>query len=138
MKATLSAQLNSAAWIITALFLLISLVKSPSAEQSAAFVLASLFWMAVYYLFFRVIAPVFLLRGKITAFFGISVLVVLVLPFIGYSLLLLTKALFSGNFTNFYGVYSFDMHMSGFKAMVMASLFGSFFRLIAEHFRKQG
>lgn len=135
MKTTLSVQLNAATWVITGLFLLISLIKSPSAEQSTNFVLASLFWMAAYYLFFMVISPQFLLQGKFAAFFGISALILFVLPFIGYSLLLFSKALFAGNFSNFYGIYSFDMHMSGFRAMVMAGVFGSLFRLIAEHFR---
>lgn len=134
MKTTLSFQLNTATWIVTVLALLVALVESPSAEQTAALVLATFIWMAVYYLFFKLIAPTFLLQGKFIAFFSVSAVILLVLPFFGYSILLFSKALFTGNFSDFYGIYSFKMHMSGFKAMEMAGVCGSFFRLIAEHF----
>jgi len=48
--------------------------------------------------------------------------------------LLLSKAIFQGTFANFYNLYSVQMHMSGFKALALAGLCGSFFRLIVEYF----
>jgi hypothetical protein len=57
------------------------------------------------------------------------------LPFIGYSLLFLSRALFKGDFTDFYQGYSIGMHLSGFKALALAGVYGSFFRLMAEHFK---
>jgi hypothetical protein len=136
MKTTLSSQLNTATWIVAGLLLIMSLIKSPPADQFTGYVIAALFWMAAYYLFSLYMAPAFLLKGKLVEFFVISTLILLLLPFVGYSLLLFSRALFAGNFTNFYQGYSVNMHLSGFKAMVMAGVFGSFFRLIAEHFRK--
>jgi hypothetical protein len=136
MKTTLSSQLNISTWIVTGLFLLISLINGPKADQFTGYIIAALFWMAAYYLFSLYVAPAFLLQRKLIEFFVISTLILLILPFIGYSLLLFSKALFAEDFTNFYKGYSVNMHMSGFKAMVMAGVFGSFFRLIAEHFRK--
>jgi hypothetical protein len=136
MKTSLSARLNITTWIAAGLILVIIFFQGKPLEQFTAHVIATLYWMGAYYLFFLYMAPAFLIQGKFKAFFGISLLILLGLPFFGYSLLLLSRALFAGDFSDFYRLYTFDVHMSGFKAMVMAGVFGSFFRLIAEHFRK--
>ena len=91
--------------------------------------------MAVYYFFFLYMAPALLLPKKLLEFFEISVVILLILPFIGYTLLFLLRAIFRGDFANFYHDYSFPMHLSGFKAMALAGVYGSFFRLLVEYFK---
>ena len=127
-------QLHTATWVVAILLTLIPLFSGKPAEQITGNVIATLFWMAVYYIFFFYVSPAFLLKKKLVEFFGISLLIVLLLPFIGYSLLFLSRALFRGNFANLYSGYSPGMHLSGAKAMALAGVYGSFFRLIAEHF----
>jgi hypothetical protein len=136
MKTTLSTRFHIATWTVATVLTLIPLFTGKPMEQFVGTIIATLFWMAVYYLFFLHIAPTFLITKKLVPFFGISILILLVLPFVGYTLLLLSKAFFQGNFTNFYSIYSVQMHISGFKALALAGLYGSFFRLIVEYFRK--
>jgi len=134
MKTTLSTRLHAATWAVAAILLLIPLTSGAPAEQFTGNVIATLFWMAVYYFFFLVLAPAILLKGQVFTYFGISALIIAVLPFIGYSLLFLSRALFKGSFSDFYQEYSVMMHMSGFKAMALAGVYGSFFRLLTEKF----
>ena len=134
MKTTLSTRLNIATWIVACLLTIIPLFGGKPLEQFIGNVIAVLFWMAVYYMFFLYIAPQLLLKKKLIEFFGISLIVLLLLPFLGYSLLFLSRALFKGDFNDFFNGYSVAMHLSGFKAMALAGVYGSFFRLIAEHF----
>jgi hypothetical protein len=134
MKSKLSNWLQGAVWCVACLLTLIPLFSGKPSEQFTGNVIATLFWMAVFYLFFLFIAPAFLLNKKLVVFFGISIVVLLILPFFGYSLLFLSRALFNGSFTDFYQGYSPGMHLSGFKALALAAVYGSFFRLIAEHF----
>jgi hypothetical protein len=134
MKTKLSLWLNGAVWCVTCVLTLIPLFSGNPVEQFTGNVIAALFWMAVYYLFFLYVAPTFLLEKKLVAFFGISIAVLLILPFFGYSLLFLSRALFKGDFADFYQGYSVMMHLSGFKALALAGVYGSFFRLIVEHF----
>ena len=134
MKSKLSTWLQATVWIVACLLTLIPLFSGKPAEQFTGNVIATLFWMAVFYLFFLFMAPAFLLKKKLLAFFGISIVVLLILPFLGYSLLFLSRALFNGSFTDFYQGYSPAMHLSGFKALALAGVYGSFFRLIIEHF----
>jgi hypothetical protein len=133
MKTKLSLWLHGAVWCVACILTLIPLFGGKPAEQFTGNVIATLVWMAVYYLFFLYVAPSFLLEKKLVAFFGISVVVLLILPFFGYSLLFLSRALFKGNFSDFYHGYSLGMHLSGFKALALAGVYGSFFRLIVEH-----
>jgi hypothetical protein len=135
MKTRLSARLHSAIWIVASLITLVPLLHGEPIEQFAGMAVATLFWMAVYYFFFLYIAPTLLLPKKLLSFFGISIVLLLFLPFIGYSLLFLSRALFRGDFANFYQGYSITMHLSGFKALALAGLYGSFFRLIVEYFK---
>jgi hypothetical protein len=136
MKTTLSTRLHIATWTVALIFTLIPLFSGRPAEQFTGILLATLFWMAVYYLFFLYLAPLLLIQKKLAEFFVISIIIIAILPFIGYSLLFLSRALFKGNFADFYKGYSLTMHFSGFKAMALAGVYGSFFRLIAEYFKK--
>jgi hypothetical protein len=136
MKTTLTTRFHIATWTVACILTLIPLFNGRPVEVFVGNIIATLFWMAVYYLFFLYMAPAYLIPGKLFAFFSISAGLLLVLPFIGYSLLLLSKAIFNGDFNNFYKIYSLQMHYSGFKALVMAGLYGSFFRLIVEFIRK--
>ena len=136
MKTNLSTSLHIATWVVAVILTLVPIFRGVPAEQATGYLIATLYWMAVYYLFFIFLAPATLLKGRILRFFVISVIVLLALPFPGYTLLFLSKALFRGNFSDFYGDYSIQMHLSGFKAMALAGVYGSFFSLITEHFRK--
>jgi hypothetical protein len=133
---TLSFKLHLATWTVAIILTLIPLFSGRPAEQFTGMLIATLFWMAVYYLFFLRIAPSLLLSKKITEFFAVSLLIVAVLPFIGYTLLFLSRALFRGDFSNFYQGYSIPMHLSGLKAIALAGVYGSFFRLIVGYFNK--
>ena len=134
MKTTLSAKLHAATWIVAGILALVPIFSHGPIEQIVGTVVATLFWMAVYYLFYSFIAPNFLLSKKLLSFFSISIVLLLALPFVGYTLLLLTRGIFHGTFVGLFDQYSLHMHLSGFKAMLLAGLFGSFFRLTVEFF----
>jgi hypothetical protein len=136
MKTTLSGRLHLAIWIVASVLTIVPLFRGTPLEQFTGTVVATLFWIAVYYFFFNYMTPTLILPGKLIEFFGLSVLVVSFLPFLGYTLLFLSRAVFRGDFSNFYQGYSVAMHLSGLKAMALAGVYGSFFRLITEHFRK--
>jgi two-component system, LytTR family, sensor kinase len=78
--------------------------------------------------------PYFLNRKKVAEFFSLSFVVVLIMPFFGYTILFLSRALFEGSFHNFYKDYSLRMHMSGYYPVLTASVFGSFFSVIINMF----
>jgi two-component system, LytTR family, sensor kinase len=103
-------------------------------KQIVAYFIAFLYLMLVFYLFYLVLVPYFLNRKKIAEFFTISFLVVLVMPFFGYTLLFLSRAFFDGTFHNFYHDYSLRMHMSGYYPVLTAAVFGSFFSVIINWF----
>jgi len=134
MNAKLSFRLHLAVWGIAVLMILGTMFSGKPAAQIAGNVIATLFWIAVYYLFYGYLCPTLLLKKKLIAFFGIAVLALLVLPFFGYTLLFLTKAIFEGDFSTLYEGYGPGMHFSGFKAMFQAGLTGSFLRMIAEYY----
>jgi hypothetical protein len=136
MKTKLSTGLNAATWIVACLLTLQPLVTGQPAKAFTTAVVATLFWMAVYYLFFLYVAPEFLLTKKLVTFFAVSIGILIVLPFIGYSLLFLVRAIADGKFNEFYKGYSVMMHLSGFKALALAGVYGSFFRLITEYFKE--
>jgi two-component system LytT family sensor kinase len=104
------------------------------AGQMVTYIIGFLYLMIVFYLFYLLIAPLFLNRKRLAAFFAVSLAVVLALPFIGYLLLFLSRALSEGSFSNFLKGYSLGMHMSGFYPVVTAAVFGSFFRVIINWF----
>jgi len=137
MKSSLSFRLHTATWLVAIILTLVPFFNGSPAEQVTGNVLATFYWMAVYYFFFLVIAPRLLLPGRIYEFFGISIVLLIILPFFGYTILFFSRALFKGDFIDFYSGYSVPMHLSGFKAMALAGVYGSFFRLMAEYCRKQ-
>ncbi len=103
-------------------------------EQIVTFIIAFLYLMAVFYLFYLFMVPVFLNRKKVGLFFLISFMVVLFMPFLGYTILFFSRALFEGTFHNFYRDYSLKMHMSGYYPVMTAAVFGSFFSVIINWF----
>jgi hypothetical protein len=103
-------------------------------RQIVTWIFAFLYLMMVFYLFYLVLAPNLLNRKKISEFFGISFVVVLVMPFFGYTILFFIRALFDGTFSNFYMGYSPGMHMSGYFPVLTAAVFGSFFSVIINWF----
>jgi two-component system, LytTR family, sensor kinase len=104
------------------------------AQQILSNLIAFLYLMVVFYLFYLLLVPYFLNRKKITEFFIYSFLIVLVMPFFGYTILFFTRALFDGTFHDFYRGYSVRMHMSGYYPVLTAAVFGSFFRVIINWF----
>ena len=78
--------------------------------------------------------PQFLDKKKLTEFFLISFFLILIMPFIGYSILFFVRAIFEGTFQDFYRGYSIKMYMSGYFPVLTAAVFGSFFRVIINWF----
>jgi two-component system, LytTR family, sensor kinase len=103
-------------------------------QQIVTYLFAFLYLMLVFYLFYIFIVPVFLDRKKMAEFFILAFAVILIMPFFGYSVLFLIRALFEGTFHNFFRGYSVRMHMSGFYPVLTAAVFGSFFRVIINWF----
>jgi hypothetical protein len=97
-------------------------------------IIGFLYLMLVFYLFYLFLAPLFLNKRKLVEFFGFSFLIVLIMPFFGYTLLFLSRALFEGTFHEFYRGYSFKTHMSGYYPVLTAAVFGSFFSVIINWF----
>jgi two-component system, LytTR family, sensor kinase len=108
--------------------------RDMSARQTVTYLFAFLYLMMTFYLFYLFLARKFIKKEKIGEFFGLSFLVVLIMPFFGYTLLFLIRALFDGTFHNFYRDYSIKMHMSGYFPVLTAAVFGSFFRVIINWF----
>ena len=102
--------------------------------QIVTWVVAFLYLMMVFYMFYLGLAPKFLNRKKIAEFFGISFIVVLIMPFFGYTILFFIRALFDGTFSKFYSGYSLSTHMSGYFPVLTAAVFGSFFSVIINWF----
>ena len=136
MKTKLSTGLNIATWAVALLLTLQPVITGQPAKMFATSFVATLFWMAVYYLFFLFIAPEFLLKKKLVLFFVVSAAILLLLPFIGYTILFTVRGIADGTFSNFYHGYSLMMHLSGFKALALAGVYGSFFRLITEYYHE--
>jgi two-component system, LytTR family, sensor kinase len=105
-----------------------------SAEMIISNLIGFLYLMIVFYVFYLVMVPMFLNRKRITEFFGFSFLVVLIMPFFGYTILFLSRAWFEGTFRHFYHDYSIRMHMSGYYPVLTAAVFGSFFSVIINWF----
>jgi two-component system LytT family sensor kinase len=111
-----------------------NLSKNTPPQQIVSYIIAFLYLMLIFYLFYLFLVPYFLNRKKVAEFFTISFLVVLIMPFFGYSLLFLARAVFAGSFHNFYQEYSLKMHMSGYYPVLTAAVFGSFFSVIINWF----
>lgn len=103
-------------------------------QQIVAYVIAFLYLMVIFYLFYLVIVPQFLEKKNMRSFFLVSFFVVLIMPFFGYTILFLSRAFYDHNFHDFYRGYSLKMHMSGYFPVLTAAVFGSFFRVIINWF----
>lgn len=103
-------------------------------QQIASLLIGFLYLMVVFYLFYLVIVPVFLNKKKLSEFFLFSFLIVLLMPFLGYTILFFSRAIFDGTFHDFYRGYSLKMHMSGFYAVLIAAVFGSLFSSVISWF----
>jgi two-component system, LytTR family, sensor kinase len=103
-------------------------------QQIITNVIAFLYLMLVFYLFYLFLVPHFLDRKRIGSFFIVSFIIILIMPFLGYTLLFLVRAIYDDAFHNFYRGYSIRMHMSGYYPVLTASVFGSFFRVIINWF----
>jgi two-component system, LytTR family, sensor kinase len=108
--------------------------KDMDPQMIVSNIIGFLYLMTVFYLFYLFLAPLFLNRKKLTEFFGISFLAVLIMPFFGYTLLFISRAIFDGTFEHFYKGYSVKMHMSGYYPVLTAAVFGSFFSVIINWF----
>lgn len=106
-----------------------------SPETIVSNVIGFLYLMVVFYLFYLFLAPLFLNKKKLVEFFGFSFLVVLIMPFFGYTILFFSRALFEGSFQNFYRGYTIKMHMSAYYPVLTAAVFGSFFSVIINWFK---
>jgi two-component system, LytTR family, sensor kinase len=103
-------------------------------QQIVTNIFAFLYLMMVFYLFYLILVPAFLNRKKVAEFFGVSFVIILIMPFFGYTILFFLRAVFEGTFHNFYRGYSVRMHMSGYYPVLTAAVFGSFFRVIINWF----
>lgn len=103
-------------------------------QQIVAYIIAFLYLMAIFYLFYLLIVPQFLEKKNMRSFFLVSFFAVLIMPFLGYSILFISRAFYDHNFHDFYRGYSLKMHMSGYFPVLTASVFGSFFRVIINWF----
>jgi two-component system, LytTR family, sensor kinase len=108
--------------------------KGMPPQQVVSNIIGFLYLMIVFYLFYLLIAPLFLNRKKLAGFFIISFVVVLIMPFFGYLIIFLSRAYFDGTFENFFKGYSLRTHMSGYFPVLTAAVFGSFFRVIINWF----
>jgi hypothetical protein len=133
MNTKLSFRLHLAVWCVALVLTIIPLFSGNPGAPFIGHVIAALFWIAVYYLFYRYLSRL-LLDRKLLLYFAVSALTLLILPFIGYLLLFISRALNNGNFSNFFQGYGPAMHFSGSKALLQAGLFGSLFRMITEYF----
>jgi len=136
MNTTLANRLHIATVSVAVILLLLPIFNGVPSEQFTGMAIATLFWLAVYYFFFTYMATNFMLPGKLLSFFAGSIVIIALLPFMGYTLLFLSRAIFRGDFSNLFQDYSFGVHFSGLKAMALAGVYGSFFRLMTEFFRK--
>ncbi len=103
-------------------------------EIIVGYIIGFLYLMVVFYLFYLVLAPLFLNKKKLFEFFGFSFIIILIMPFLGYTILFLSRAIFEGTFQNFYRGYSIKMHMSGYYPVLTSAVFGSFFSVIINWF----
>ncbi|MDP4272004.1 MAG: histidine kinase, partial [Bacteroidota bacterium] len=134
MKRKAIIYLHLFTWLFAAFININNFNQLAKPEMLLSYVISLLFLAIGFYLFYFFIVPAFLLKKKFTDFFILAALAVLILPFFGYTALLLNKAIFNRSFENFYDVYSLRMHLSGTVAMIFSASFGSFFRVIINWF----
>ncbi|HEX2967743.1 MAG TPA: sensor histidine kinase [Bacteroidales bacterium] len=104
-------------------------------EMLVSYVIAFLYLVVVFYLFYLLIVPKFLKKKKLTGFLMSSLIVILIMPFFGYTLLYLSRAVFNRTFKGFYEGYSLKTHMSAFYPLLTSAVFGSLFSVIINWFK---
>lgn len=112
-----------------------SLTQDSEPLQIVSNIIGFFYLMVVFYFFYLVMVPFLVTRKRLDLFFILSFLVVLIMPFFGYTVLFVTRALFEGSFHNFYRDYTFKMHMSGYFPVLTAAVFGSFLGVIINWFK---
>lgn len=110
------------------------IIKGMTTPVIVSNIIGFLYLVIVFYLFYLYLAPILLKRKNISLFFSVSFAVVLIMPFFGYFFLFLSRAYFDHTFSHFFRGYSIAMHMSGYFPVLIAALFGSFFRVIISWF----
>jgi two-component system, LytTR family, sensor kinase len=111
-----------------------SLGRNIPPDRLVSYIVAFLYLMAIFYLFYMAIVPLLLEKKNMRSFFLVSFFIVLIMPYFGYTNLFFIRALYEHNFHDFYRGYSLKMHMSGYFPVLTAALFGSFFRIIITWF----
>ena len=117
-------------WLFAAFLNLKEPSRLSSAEVLLVFIASTLFIMISFYVFYLFVVPKFLEKRKYYQFLLVTIVLLNLLTFAGYSLLILIRASFVHNFNNFYGIYRPSMHFSGMAVMTLAATFGSFFKVL--------
>lgn len=117
-------------WLFAAFYNLRDFSMLADPEKLTMYLVSTLFLAIPFYLFYFMLVPRFLEKKKYALFLVWSLIILNLLTFIGYSCLLTVKAYFSHDFHDFYGYYGLKMHLSGFSVMLMAAVFGSFFKVM--------
>lgn len=122
-------------WLFTALANLpfLSSGSPGQIQHMPIYLVACLYLMACFYFFYFVMIPVFLKKKRLFLFFLVSLLTLLILPLIGYTLLFTVKAIEEGYF-DLFKFYSLRMHVSAMIPLAFSAISGSFFRLIIDWF----
>jgi len=116
-------------WLFGAFLNLRDYNELANPEKLSIYIASTLFLAIPFYTFYFFVVPRFLEKRKYYKFILVALVVLALLTFIGYSLLLLIVATFKHDFSNFYEIYGFKMHLSGMSVVTAAAMFGSFFKI---------
>lgn len=123
-------------WLFAAALNINSFTRLKSSEMLIAYCISMLFLVITFYLFYFVYVPAFLQKRRMFHFLVVSAFTIGVIPFFGYSFLLLNKALHSKSSGEFYQGYTLAVHFSGMLTLTIAAIFGSFFKVIISWFHE--
>lgn len=116
-------------WLFAAFLNLRSFSLLARPEMLSIYLASTLFILVSFYIFYFFVVPCFLEKRKYFLFIFISIVILAILTFAGYSLLFLIRSYCENNFKDFYGHYSLSLHFSGMSVMTIAATFGSFFKV---------
>ncbi len=117
-------------WLFAAFSNLRNVALLADPEQRMVYFVSTLYLAIPFYLFYSLLVPRFLERKRYPGFLVVAAAAVVLLPFPGYTALLLVRAGFQHDFGNFLSPYSLNMHLSGMTVVSMAAAFGTFFKVI--------
>lgn len=117
-------------WFFAAFVNLRNFSLLASTEFLTAYLVSTLFLIISFYTFYLFVVPQYLERKKYSQFVFVTLILLNLLTFSGYSLLLINKAFFSHNFNKLYSVYDLKMHLSGITVVAISATFGSFFKIL--------